>query len=362
MKIVYDQNIPLAQELFHNLGQIVGVDGRSLNSNSLKNADVLLVRSVTTVNADLLKETNVKWVGSATAGINHVDTKYLNSKKIPFFNAPGSNAQSVVEYVLSAIFHLKNQGAIKEQPKVGIVGFGNVGSRLARILKQLEIPFVAVDPPRKETTQEEFLEGPEVLKSCDIISFHVPFTQTGKHPTHNMIDSSFLEALNSDAVLINTCRGEILKEDDLLNSTQNFTLISDVFWDEPFPSKQILDRCLWKTPHIAGYATQAKINGTLALYEAFLNHFSLYPSQSQLVGVLPKEIDLNPVEPKNRLHTAIQASYNILEDHQRFALNPEQFDSIRKNYGIRHQFQNCRLLLPREENETWWKELGFQIG
>ena len=112
MKIVYDQNIPLAQELFQNLGQLVGVDGRSLNSNFLKCADVLLVRSVTTVNADLLEGTNIKWVGSATAGINHIDTRYLNSKKIPFCNAPGSNAQSVAEYVLSAIFHLKTQGTI----------------------------------------------------------------------------------------------------------------------------------------------------------------------------------------------------------------------------------------------------------
>ena len=103
MKIIADANIPFVQQCFSSIGEVEVLPGRKITPHSVRDADVLLVRSVTAVNSELLSASRVRFVGTATIGFEHVDVEYLRKSNIAFASAPGSNANSVAEYVVAAL-------------------------------------------------------------------------------------------------------------------------------------------------------------------------------------------------------------------------------------------------------------------
>jgi len=238
LNIYIDENIPYAKPFFEDHGRVTLFSGRTVTGEQLKDADVLLVRSITQVNESLLKlNLNLKFVGTATIGTDHIDQDYLQKRGITFSSAPGCNKMSVAEYILSSLFVLseKQQFSLLDK-SVAIVGAGNTGSAVWERLTALGINCKLYDPPLVEAGDpRNFCSFEEVLQS-DIISLHVPKTVAGKYPTYHLFDHEVLSQLNSDQILLNASRGEVINNEALLilaKQGKTPTLVLDVWENEP---------------------------------------------------------------------------------------------------------------------------------
>lgn len=269
MKIIADKDIPLVQHYFANAGDLVLISGRALRKEHLKDADMLLVRSITPVNADLLEGTNVKFVASPTTGMDHFDVDWLASVGITWANASGCNAIAVVEYIICVVAALQKQGYLfGDKLRAGVVGVGNIGSRVAEKLKLLGFDVLLCDPLRAEN-EKDFPHQPlETFSNLDLITLHTPLTQSGHYPTFHMINEAFLERQKKNTVLMNTGRGSVIDFNDLKLFGQYLLWCLDVWEHEPFIDFEVLDRAIIATPHIAGYTVQSKYRGIEMIYRA----------------------------------------------------------------------------------------------
>ena len=221
LRIIVDENIPLAREVFSRFGKVVTLPGSAITREEIRNTDILIVRSVTRVDEHLLDGSRVRFVGSATVGVDHIETDTLHQRGIAFAHAPGSNADSVVEYVISALLLLSCRLNYKlENRLVGIVGCGKIGSRLAERLKALGMAVIKNDPPlaRKAESQglsHDYRRLDEVLAQTEIVSIHVPLIEDGIDRTLHLFDRKRLDSMNSQAWLINTARGAVVDNDAL---------------------------------------------------------------------------------------------------------------------------------------------------
>ncbi len=352
LKIIADENIPYVQQAFNHLGEIKTLPGRLISNKDLQNADVLLVRSVTQVNQQLLENTSVRYIATATSGINHIDAEYLKSNHIGFASALGSNAISVAQYVISAIC---SWSLLKDKPleslSLGIIGCGNVGGQLKKLCDSLNITTVLNDPPLAEKQLDSKINYSSIQQvlACDIVSLHVPFTTEGKHATHDLINKHAISQLKSDGLFINTSRGEVVDEPELLAySTNNkIRLVLDVWQNEPNLSLVSLAQTLIGTPHIAGYSYDGKIRGTQMIYQACCDYFNI-PSQWSKSDVDFSDNEATEINlaQSNDIRKELLNAYNILsDDHQlkRVLDNQQQsienyFDGLRKNYPIRREW------------------------
>ena len=274
MKIVVDDGVKSFKKI---IGLLRGFDSiefeylnsENINNDILKNVDILIVRSTVKVNKLLLDKTKIKIVYSATAGKDHIDENYLKSKDINWFHCPGSNAESVVNYVMSAIQFLHEKGILQLNNRIGIIGYGNIGSKLKRALDYFSFKNYVYDP----FLNHNFLVDLKKIQTCDLISIHAPLTFDANFPTSNLIDKSFLMEMNSKT-LINTSRGGVVNEPDLIEFN-NINYISDVWLNEPIPSKEIIDFSLISTPHIAGHSFDGKINGTIKIINDLQNFLEI---------------------------------------------------------------------------------------
>ena len=277
MKIVADENIPCVAEAFASLGEVTLCPGRSMRAADVRDADILLVRSVTRVGPELLEGSRVRFVGSATIGFDHVDRDYLQERGIGFATAPGSNATSAAEYVVSALLVLaERKGFELAGRRVGIVGCGNVGSRVRDRLTALGMQCLVNDPPLKAQGGHDDYVGLDDILDADVITFHVPFTREGDWPTWHLADRAFLERLKRGAVLVNTARGAVVDNaalDALLAARDDLTVVLDVWEGEPAISEALLQKVDIGTPHIAGYSLDGKLRGTDMIYRAACAHF-----------------------------------------------------------------------------------------
>ena len=274
MKIVVDDGVKSFKEIIRLLRGFDSIEFEYLNSvninnDILKNVDILIVRSTVKVNKLLLDKTKIKLVCSATAGKDHLDENYLKSKDINWFHCPGSNAESVVNYVMSAIQFLHEKGIFQSNDRIGIIGYGNIGSKLKRALDFFSFKNYIYDP----FLEHNFLVNLKKIQACDLISIHVPLTFDTNFPTSNLIDKSFLMEMNSKT-LINTSRGGVVNEQDLIEFNK-INYISDVWLNEPIPSKEIIDFSLISTPHIAGHSFDGKINGTIKIINDLQNFLEI---------------------------------------------------------------------------------------
>jgi len=377
MNIFVDENIPQGSKVFSAYGNVKTFAGRSLRREDLIDVDALFVRSITKVNADLLQGTSVRFVGTATIGVDHVDQDYLKQAGIGFAAAPGCNARSVAEYLTAALLHLRmHRNLVLEGKTLGIIGYGHVGNQIARVAPFLGLNVLRCDPPLEEVGHPgPFLSLHELAAQSDILTAHVPLTRTGAHATLGLLNREFFDSFKTSKVLINTCRGEITDAETLLwalDQKKLSHLVLDVFPGEP-DIDPILAGCAdLISPHIAGYSIQGKLNGTAQILTAFLRHFSLEKKSETTMPAPPHPNIAWPgkVAAEAGMHHCVKQSYEILRDdiNLRRALSdkelPLRFDALRKSYPERHEFAGFRVTgLPREENTARQRlrGLGFTV-
>ncbi len=367
MKIVVDRNIPGVDTTFAQHGDIEWVDGRSLHRRQLINAAALIVRSISRVGASLLEGTTVRFVGTATIGTDHLDTSWLEQRGITWASAPGCNADAAAQYTLAMIW-LACERLERHPPdqSIGIIGRGNVGSRLQKLLAVLGLSCVANDPPLANTGSSGLVSLDEVL-SQDIVCLHVPLTQHGPHPTFRMIDSQRLAQMHDAALLVNTARGDVLDDAALLSQLRSGRLHAalDVWPGEPQIDPQLIKATTLATPHVAGYSIDGKLNGTRMVYRAFCAWLDEPPIAPVDHDSEVLELDLHAV--KDPISSALKAACFVQRQDSAMrhlaGLAPcEQaimFDRLRREYPPRRDFCAWRLLGVTANTASTLKELGF---
>jgi erythronate-4-phosphate dehydrogenase len=357
MKILADENIPLLDEFFADLGELTRTSGRSLSVQQVQNADVLLVRSVTKVNEVLVKNAKIKFVGTCTIGTDHVDQAYLQKQGVYFASAPGCNAQSVVDYVLSALCSFaESQSRSLLSLTVGIVGVGNVGFKLRQRLEALGLKVLAVDPFKCAQEVGPLVTLDEALQA-DVLCLHTPLTQSGSHPTEHLIGLTQLQRMRPNACLISAGRGAVVDNAALLahlRSTPSFIAILDVWENEPTPDIELVHACFLATPHIAGYSLDGKMAGTQQIYQALCQYLGR-PALKKLTDFLPepaiKELRFSAtVDTEQSLWSAVRAVYDVRGDTARMRMAcvsehglAQRFDALRKDYPLRRDLHNTQV-------------------
>lgn len=382
MMIVADENIPLLDSFFGDMGEIRRVSGRDVGPDDVRDADILLVRSVTRVGSDLLEGSRVRFVGTATIGTDHIDRAWLEHKGIGFSAAPGCNASSVVEYVLSVLsLHAERQGVEDwSDLRVGIVGVGNVGGCLAERLQRLGFDVKLCDPPRAEREGEQgpdFVTLEEAL-GCDVVSLHTPLTRNQPHATHQLLSEQELARLSSGQLLINAGRGEVIDGHALkarLSGEQAPTVVLDVWENEPAIDPELVRQVWLATPHIAGYSLEGKVRGSEMIYQA-LSRFLGLPVRKKAGQFLP-EPPLNKLtftssaDERKALKTALRICYDPREDDARLrlAMNGEAgeraqaFDGLRRDYPVRRECSSLKIQLKGSSKslQDSFKAAGFKL-
>ena len=362
MNLLIDENIVFAEEAFSSLGNVRLVDGRSLRNEDINDADVIIVRSVTKVDGALLKNTNVKFLGTATIGTDHIDLNYLKNNNIEFADAKGCNADAVVEYVFTALYKVASQKNISLKGKtIGVVCIGNIGSRVVRIAESLGMKVLKNDPPlERKGIGKNYVSLDKVLKA-DIITLHVPMSFEGIDKTFHLLNKSNIKNIKEETILINTSRGAVIDNVSLLDESnkKNLNLDLDVWENEPSINTELLQKTGIATPHIAGYSFEGKVNGTKMIYDAlykFLNRKPLWIPTLPLIGTNEMNLPEGKTD-EERFYKLFSSVYNIEkdDDDMRKILNykaGEQavyFDLLRKKYPQRREFSNYTLKILHED-------------
>lgn len=370
MKILVDENMPYAVELFSRLGTVQAVPGRPIPQDALHDADALMVRSVTKVNEALLAGKPVKFVGTATAGTDHVDDAWLLQQGIGFSAAPGCNAIAVVEYVFSALLILAQRDGFQLRDKtVGIIGVGNVGSRLNDRLRALGVRTLLCDPPRADRGDKgEFSTLEQLMEEADVLTFHTPLNMSGPYATHHIVDAGLLARLPSGRILINACRGEVVDNAallDALNGPKKLTAVLDVWEPEPELSLALLAKVAIGTAHIAGYSLEGKARGTTQVFEAF-SQFIGEPQKVPLDDLLPAPafpvVTFSGDLSEAKLLRLIHLVYDVRRDDaplRRVAGQQGEFDKLRKFYEERREWSSLKVICDNVATAELLNKLGF---
>ena len=354
--VFIDYNINLLDEVLKDIANITLFDGKNLTNKELidKNCEILFVRSTINVNEQLLRNTNVKFVATATTGIDHIDLAYLNKNNIIFYDAAGSNSNSVAEYVFYVILRWIIENKINfNKLKIGIIGYGRIGKKIANFSHIINAQIFVNDPPLKANNYlfpdyVNYVEIEELLENCNIITNHVPLTYDGNYPTFNLINYNLLKLIKENSLLIHTSRGGVVNEKDLISLLEkvNLSLAIDVWENEPNINCNLVEKCFFATPHIAGYSYNGKLNGSLMMAKYFEEYTKLKPNYDIFLNELNKykyllisgNSDFYHIYQKiknNRL-------YDLDNDFLKFVCKSNldiksEFTKYRKKYPIRYE-------------------------
>ncbi|PCM47494.1 4-phosphoerythronate dehydrogenase PdxB [Pseudomonas fluorescens] len=359
MLIVADENIPLLDAFFAGFGEIRRVPGRSIDRATVEQADVLLVRSVTNVNRALLEGSKVRFVGTCTIGTDHLDLDYFNEAGITWSSAPGCNARGVVDYVLGSLMTLAEiEGVDLPQRTYGVIGAGEVGGRLIKVLKGLGWNVKVCDPPRQAAEGGDYVSLEQIIEQCDVISLHTPLTRTGEGATWHLFDEQRLQQLQPGTWLINAARGPVVDNAALRNvllEREDLQAVLDVWEAEPEVDVALAELCVLATPHIAGYSLDGKQRGTAQIYQAYCE-FIVQPPSIQLSDLLPapwlSEVTLHAdSDPAWALAMLCRGVYDPRRDDADFRRSlvgnvGEQraaFDVLRKQYPVRREIEGLKV-------------------
>jgi len=380
MKIIADGNIPFVAECFSSIGEVKAVSGREITPGVVADADALLVRSVTPVGAELLAGSKVRFVGTATIGFDHIDIEYLSQNNIGFASAPGSNANSAAEYVIAGLLEIgQRYGLDLEDKSIGIIGVGNVGGRVAKKAAALDMRIYLNDPPLQRQTGDAKYLHIEELFDCDFITLHTPLTFEGLDKTYHLADERFFKSLKERCVFFNTSRGGVVDSIALkaaIRAGRLEAVVLDVWENEPNIDTELLEMVDISTPHIAGYSLDGKVAGMIMIYKAACEYFGVDP-RFDVEDFLPEpaipqlRVDPSAYNDEAILANTVQKIYDIREDDARLRLilqhgrngRSEYFDSLRKNYPIRREFQNTQIVLesPCKSIADKLAVVGFKI-
>jgi erythronate-4-phosphate dehydrogenase len=361
MKIVCAETVLLGKEAFSSAGTTQVVPDREITRDHLDDADALIVRSKTAVDHDLLHGTPVKFVGTATAGTDHIDKDSLESQDIYWCAAPGCNANSVSEYLICALLVLaRRHGFDLEGKTIGVIGCGNVGSRVAAKCAALGMQVLRNDPPlAAASTDPDFFPLEHVLGASDIVSLHVPLVRHKPWPTERMADYLFFEQLKPGAVFVNSSRGSVCDYDALMEARRCGAvsrMILDVWNPEPAFRTDVLKLTDLASPHIAGHSYEGKLNGTIACYNDFCNFFEI-PKNWNVAASLPEpdvptiKIDCTGRDDEELLLDMVRQVYDIETDDRliREAAvcgdidRARNFDALRRSYRMRREFMHTAV-------------------
>lgn len=336
MKIVVDDKIPYIRETICQLAdEVVFLSGAAITADDVKDADVLVVRTRTRCNQQLLEGSKVQLVVTATIGYDHIDTEWLESAGIRWTNCPGCNSGSVAQYVESTLLLLEQKkGLSLRQSTIGIVGCGHVGSKVKAVAERLGMRVLVCDPPLASTPSpltSHFVSLDEIERNSDVITFHVPLTKEGDYATWHLADDDFFNRLSRVPYIINTSRGEVVDNKALLLAIEEGRVrdaIIDVWENEPHPDATLLDKVFIGTPHIAGYSADGKTNADNMVIDAICQQFGLSHPGLIAPPALPKDFHYtgNPLE-----------LYNPMDDSQKLKAEPSHFEQLRNNYPLRRE-------------------------
>ena len=364
MLIVADENIPLLDAFFAGFGEIRRVPGRSIDRATVEQADVLLVRSVTNVNRALLEGSRVRFVGTCTIGTDHLDLDYFQQAGITWSSAPGCNARGVVDYVLGSLLTLAEiEGADLSRRTYGVVGAGEVGGRLAKVLQGLGWNVQVCDPPRQAAEGGDFVSLEQLVEQCDVISLHTPLKKHGADSTWHLFDEQRLNQLKSGTWLINASRGPVVDNAALrrvLLEREDLQAVLDVWEGEPEVDVALAELCVLATPHIAGYSLDGKQRGTAQIYQAYCAFLGQAPRIS-LDDLLPapwlSHVTLDAAsDPAWALAMVCRGVYDPRRDDADFrrslvgSVNEQRaaFDGLRKHYPARREIDGLQVRIEGE--------------
>lgn len=341
IKIVADSNIPFLEGVFEPYADIRYVDGQDIRREDIVDADVLLIRTRTRCDAALLDGTRVSMIATATIGTDHIDEEYCRRRGILVHNAKGCNAGGVMQYVFSALYGTASRKSLKLSPGdvMGIIGVGNVGSRVERMARHIGFSVLRCDPPRAEREgQEGFCSLEHLLLNSKIVTLHVPLDDT----TRDMADETFFNLIRPGAFFINTSRGETVVEEALMDALPKLgPVIIDTWRNEPHINRELLDAVDIATPHIAGYSRQGKQNGTASVVRAVARRFGISPlldfyPVDDVPESRPVHLDLRGMN-QGEITSVLQYNYPIFTDDFMLRLQPDDFERLRSEYCYRRE-------------------------
>ncbi len=382
MKIVCATNMPYALEAFSTLGDTVVLEGRNITSADIRDAEILALRSTTVVNRALLEGSRVRFLGTATIGTDHLDIPFLERSGIRWCFAPGCNANSVSEYLTAALLVLAGRrGFTLDGKTIGVVGVGNVGSRVVRKAEALGMRVLKNDPPRQRATGDpSFVSLARIQEEVDIVTFHVPLSREGPDATFHLAKESFFKGLRKPVVFIDAARGAVV-DTPALETAMDAGIVTQTVLDtwegEPTFKRSLLDRVDLGTPHIAGHSFEGKVAGTIMVYEAACRFLGVKPSFSPEGLLPPPLVPELTVNASNRpdedvLREIVKPVYDIEADDRRMRSIDgadtkrlaTEFDRQRKDYPMRREFRYTRVTLEgaRPELRDKVRGLGFVLN
>jgi len=373
MKIIVDNKIPYIRGALEPHAEVIYLPGHRTTAEVVKNADALITRTRTNCSRAVLEGSGVRFIATATIGFDHIDTRYCKSAGIEWVNAPGCNAESVNQYITAALLSYAQHKDIELEGKtIGIVGVGQVGSRIARTSRILGMNVLLNDPPRERVEGPSgFVSLDHIRQEADIISFHVPLNRRGIDKTYHMVNQDFLRDLPRKSVIINTCRGEVFDTPAVgvaRAANELSGMVIDCWENEPGIDLGLLALVDFGTAHIAGYSRDGKANGTRSSVRAVSRFFNLGIDDWEPIRVEPPShpfIELNGAYRTDQavLTEAVLASYPIERDHKALRTTPHLFEQLRGDYPVRREF-NAHSILARQVKTgalEKLRDLGFDL-
>ncbi len=373
MKIVIDEKIPFIRGVFEPYAEVVYSAGRAIDSRMVADADALIVRTRTKCGSHLLKGSKVKIIASATIGFDHIDTQWCESENIRWVNAPGCNSSSVMQYIIASLFQLASKNSMNlRSVTLGVVGVGNVGSKVVMAARAIGMNVLQNDPPRKRREGlKDFISLDNLLAESDIVTLHVPLKRDGHDKTHYLINRRNLVRMKSDSILINTSRGEVVDNNALRMALSDEIIggaVLDVWEGEPDADTGLIELTDIATPHIAGYSVDGKANATVKAVREVAETLQI-PLRDWQPESVPQ-----PVEPVIDLTAhagkyqaaelaglAVIHTYPVKEDDRLFRKEPGKFEFLRDNYRIRREFNSYFVKVNEEDAREILARLGFNM-
>ena len=373
MKIISDNKIPYIKGALEPFAEVVYLPGNLTTADVVRDADALVTRTRTICNKDVLEGSNVKFIATATIGFDHIDTAYCKTAEIEWTNAPGCNAESVNQYISSALFSFsKRRGFALKGKTIGVVGVGQVGSRVAKTCEILGMNVLLNDPPRERVENpSKFVSLQTIQKLADIITFHVPLNMDGEDKTYHMVSREFLRGLKKKPLIMNTCRGEVFDTPAVYQAIKENAISGlniDCWENEPQLDLDLLELTDYATSHIAGYSKDGKANGTKNSVRAISRFFGLGINDWEPRGIeAPQkpiiELDGQDLDEEQILGAAVLATYDIEQDDRALRDNTHLFEQLRGDYPVRREFDSYSVKARNIKPEALRKleKLGFTI-
>jgi len=373
VRIIADDKIPFLKGVLEPFAEVTYLPGNQINRTNVMRSDALLVRTRTRCNSELLAGTPVKYIGTATIGFDHIDTVFCEENNIKWISAPGCNSSSVQQYIAAALLRISAESGLSLKGKtIGIVGVGNVGSKVQKLANILGMNVLLNDPPRERREgKNNFIGIDQLLIESDIITLHVPLNMDGEDRTFHLFNNEVFYKVKRRCWLINSSRGEVVETEALKNALSVERIagaVIDVWEREPEIDIPLMHMAFLATPHIAGYSADGKANGTATIVKNLCESFNIpltgwYPSEVPGTHDPVLAIDCTGKTSEEIVRKAVNHTYNIVEDDVRLRFDPSRFEIERENYPVRREFSYYSITLKdgNEEAEKLLRDLGFKV-